>query len=261
MVSFRLTRMTEELGEREQSLRRATVYVCPLCDAETSEAHFRVPHCERCVGSGENTPDECRLVEQNNAGELVHITEMRKKLEIQLFMKYSPPNTDRPTMAKLLLEHMRQCELNKQPIYPIPIYDIKKILDGFLSVGVPQGGFSKNIPSESIAKVLLNRRRNRQNQDKGVFTAAHFEEMTKSNLQNKKDNSSLNISSSSSSSMKNEKFIDFDADTKDIAQIAKRARFEHGQREDRTTTYSPPKDQVQDQVQDQSDDEDEFEEG
>lgn len=53
----------------------------------------------------------------------------RKKMESQLFMKFSPPNTDRSTLAKLLLEHMKECETNKKPIYPVPIYDIKKVKD------------------------------------------------------------------------------------------------------------------------------------
>ena len=69
--------MSEELAEREARLRRATLYKCPLCKHEVAEAEFRVPHCERCVGSGENRPAECTLVEVNNTGGLATVALLR----------------------------------------------------------------------------------------------------------------------------------------------------------------------------------------
>ena len=47
---------------------------------QVTEEQFRVPHCTRCVDSGENTPDECRLVAISSASECAAIAGLQDKV-------------------------------------------------------------------------------------------------------------------------------------------------------------------------------------
>ena len=80
MVAWRLRKLPDELEKREARLRAAPTYRCPLCRDEVKEEAFREPFCSRCVESGENTPDECRLEAVNSAAQCVAIAGLKDKV-------------------------------------------------------------------------------------------------------------------------------------------------------------------------------------
>ena len=89
-----------------------------------------------------------------------------------------------------LLAHLKKLEAAGKPIYPIPLFDLRRHLENFQKRGVPRGGFGSNSPSQGAAgaailakqqlaaqtgSVSARRRFGVGSQGGGTFGAEHFQ--------------------------------------------------------------------------------------
>ena len=88
-----------------------------------------------------------------------------------------------------LLAHLKKLEGAGLPIYPIPLFDLRRHLENFQKRGVPRGGFGSNAPSNGAAGAAVAakqqleaqtgsaaaRRRLGVDQGGGTFSAEHFQ--------------------------------------------------------------------------------------
>jgi len=254
VVSWRVKRLGEELHEQESELRNGTKYVCDLCRHEVPVMSFTTPYCVNCVESGENKASEVPLREVNNKEAMATIATLRDKVQRQLSNRagMASDGSDKQSAAapRRLLALMKRLEDRSEPIHPIPLTDIKRMLEEFQSRGIPRGGFSTNRPSsrlgpggqgsgtaphELAAGLHLMKGLSRASEgggSVGVFSAAHFaaakEQRERANAIAASQKTAADAAAAASAFTNSEGTSSSSSSSSSTAQALKRPRIEHG---------------------------------